>query len=241
MKRDKISFVITTVYVDDLNLVGTTSACVTATNLLIREFEMKMLGKITFCIGLQIMHLIKGSIFLYQLMYIRRIFQKFKMIDAYPLSRPMVGRGYNGHDSYRPCKEEEEILGDQYPYLVVVGALLYLATSTILDIAFAVSVLARHSVRPILRHWNGIKHLLHYLKDTEDLRLYYTQFADPKLVGYCDAGYKPDIPTAKSQIGYVFLRHGAAIYWNSVKQTIIATSSNHAKIITIHEASQEYI
>lgn len=73
IKRDKIGFVIIDVYVDDLNLVGTTSACVTATNLLIREFEMKMLGKITFCIGLQIMHLIDGSIFLYQLTYIRQI------------------------------------------------------------------------------------------------------------------------------------------------------------------------
>lgn len=52
IKRDKTGFVIIAVYVDDLNLVGTTTACVTATNLLIREFEMKMLGKITFCIGL---------------------------------------------------------------------------------------------------------------------------------------------------------------------------------------------
>lgn len=112
IKRDKTGFVIIAVYVDDLNLVGTTTACVTATNLLIREFEMKMLRKITFCIGLQIMHLTDGSIFLYQLTYIRRILQRFNMIDAYPLSTPMVGRGRDGHDPYRLCEEEEEILGD---------------------------------------------------------------------------------------------------------------------------------
>lgn len=56
-----------------------------------------------------------------------------------------------------------------------------------------------------------------------------------------DAGYKSDPVTAKSQTGYVFLRHGAAVSWKSVKQTVIATSSNHAEIIALHEASRECI
>ena len=61
------------------------------------------------------------------------------------------------------------------------------------------------------------------------------------LVGYADAGYRCDPATSKSQTGYVFLRHGAAISWKSVKQTITATSSNHAEIIALHEASRECI
>ena len=64
---------------------------------------------------------------------------------------------------------------------------------------------------------------------------------DPKLVGYADAGYKSDLVIAKSQTGYVFLCYGAAISWKSVKQTITATSSNHAKIIALHQASRECI
>ena len=159
IKRDKQEFVIIAVYVDDLNLVGTPSACNAATQLLTREFEMKLLGQTTFCIGLQVLHLKDGSIFLSQATYINRILKRFNMIDAHPLSTPMVGRSSKGDDPYRPCEEEEEILGEQYPYLAVVGALLYLATSTRPDISFAVSVLARHSARPTLRHWNGIKHL----------------------------------------------------------------------------------
>lgn len=71
--------------------------------------------------------------------------------------------------------------------------------------------------------------------------LYYTKSADRKLVGYCNVGYKSDIATAKSQTRYVFLRHGAAISWKSVKQTITATSSNDAEIIALHEASRECI
>jgi hypothetical protein len=202
---------------------------------------MKLLGQTTFCIGLQVLHLKDGSIFLSQATYINRILKRFNMIDAHPLSTPMVGRSSKGDDPYRPCEEEEEILGEQYPYLAAVGALLYLATSTRPDISFAVSVLARHSARPTLRHWNGIKHLFRYLKGTEHLGLHYTRSANSTLVGYADAGYRSDPATSKSQTGYVFLRHGAAISWKSVKQTITATSSNHAEVIALHEASRECI
>ena len=241
IKRDTLGFVIIAVYVDDLNLVGTQSACAAATQLLIQEFEMKLLGKTTFCIGLQVLHLKDGSIFLSQMTYINRILKRFNMIDAHPLSTPMVCRSNNDNDPYRPCEEEEETLSEQYPYLAAVGALLYLATSTRPDIAFAVSVLARHSARPTLRHWNGIKHLFRYLKGTEDLGLHYTRSIDPTLVGYADAGYRSDPATSKSQTGYVFLRHGAALSWKSVKQTITATSSNHAEIIALHEATRECV
>ena len=71
------------------------------------------------------------------------------MNDAHPLSTPMVGRSTNGDDPYRPC-EEEKTLSEQYPYLIAIGALLYLATSTRPDIAFAISILARHSAHPTL-------------------------------------------------------------------------------------------
>lgn len=34
---------------------------------------------------------------------------------------------------------------------------------------------------------------------------------------------------------------GASISWRSMKQTIVATSSNHAEILVIHEASKECV
>lgn len=73
------------------------------------------------------------------------------------------------------------------------------------------------------------------------MKLYYIRSTDPKLVRYSNTGYKSDITIAKSQIDYVFLRHRAAILWKSMKQTTIATSSNHAKIIALYEASRECI
>ena len=46
---------------------------------------------------------------------------------------------------------------------------------------------------------------------------------------------------ARSQTGYLFTCGGTAISWRSTKQTLTATSSNHAEILAIHEASRECV
>nr|GEU69342.1 putative ribonuclease H-like domain-containing protein [Tanacetum cinerariifolium] len=56
-----------------------------------------------------------------------------------------------------------------------------------------------------------------------------------------DLGYLSDPHKARSQTGYVFLNGGTAISWRSQRQTLIATSSNHAKVIALHEASRECV
>ena len=61
------------------------------------------------------------------------------------------------------------------------------------------------------------------------------------LVGHEDAGYLSDPHKAQSQTGYLFTYGGTAISWRSTKQSIVATSSNHAEIIAIHEASRECV
>jgi hypothetical protein len=45
----------------------------------------------------------------------------------------------------------------------------------------------------------------------------------------------------RSQIGFMFLHRGTAISWMSVKQTLIATSTNHSEIIRLYEASRECV
>jgi hypothetical protein len=82
------------------------------------------------------------------------------------------------------------------PYLQAVGALMYLATATRPDIAYAVGVLARFSKNPGMAHWKAVKHLFCYLKGTLDLKLTYSP--DPNntelFTTYTDAdhGGNPD-------------------------------------------------
>jgi len=59
------------------------------------------------------------------------------MYKSYPAKAPMVVRSIDlDKDVFRPRDEGEEILGSEFLYLCLIGALMYLANSTRTDIAF---------------------------------------------------------------------------------------------------------
>ena len=238
--KDSTGFVILAVYVDDLNSIGTPDLSKHVEDLLTKQFEMKILGRTSYCLGLQIKHYADGSLLLHQQTYVKKLLCTFNMENANALSTPMIGKSRTDEDPYRPADTEEKEV-DKKQYLAAVGALLYLATNTRPDISFAVSVLARHSQKPTSRHWQGVKHLLRYLRGTEDLGLHYRKGTTSDIVGYADSGFKTDPVSGKSQTGYIFLKNGAPISWRSTKQTVTATSTNHAELLAFDEASREAV
>ena len=82
------------------------------------------------------------------------------------------------NDIFRAQEEGEEILGSEYPYLSLIGALMYLADSTNLDIPLAVNLLATHSAAPTKCHWTRAKEILRYLNGTKDLGLFFQKTDD---------------------------------------------------------------
>jgi hypothetical protein len=60
-----------------------------------------------------------------------------------------------------------------------------------------------------------------------DMGLFYPKVSKLELVG---AGYFSDPYNGRSQTGYLFTSGGTTISRRSVKQTITATSSNHAEL-----------
>ena len=113
---------------------------------------MKYLGKTKFCLGLQIEHLPNGN-FVHQSTYIEKVLEQFYMDKARPLSTPMIGRSLDVmKDHFRPQEDGEETLGPKVPYLSAIGALMYLANYTQLDIVFAINLLAMYNSTPTRRH-----------------------------------------------------------------------------------------
>ena len=115
------------------------------------------------------------------------------------------------NDLFCPYKKDEELLGLKVPYLSAIGALVYLANCTHSDITFSVNLLARYSSTPTRRHWNGIKHILRYLRGTTNMGLFYLRESKQQLLGYADAGYLLDPYKGRSQTGYVFNCNSIAI------------------------------
>ncbi|KAM0981038.1 hypothetical protein ACFX2A_014411 [Malus domestica] len=212
---------------------------------------MKDLGKTRYCLGLEIEHCSDGII-VHQSNCTQKVLRRFNEDKAKPSSTPMVVRSLDVERDHFDRKEDnEEILEPKIPYLSAIGALLYLAQCTGPYTSFVVNLLARYSNAPTRRHWTSVKYIFRYLKEgTTDLGLFYPYESlsdatpsafrvDSCLVGYVDTGYLSDPHKACSQTGYVFTVGGTTISWRLTKQTLVATSSNHAEILALHEATWE--
>jgi hypothetical protein len=133
------------------------------------------------------------------------------MDKVYPSKTLMVVRALEKDtDPFLPCQEGEEVLGSEYPYLSVIGALMYLTNNIRPDIAFAVNLLARYSVAPTMRHWNGVKVVLRYLQGTPDLDLFYSKNQNLSLIGYVNDRYLNNLHNGKSHTGFMLL-HGETV------------------------------
>ena len=147
------------------------------------------------------------------IIYKKKVMKRFYMDKSHPLNSPMVVRSLEvTKDPFRPKEENEELLGYEVSYLSTIGALMYLENYTRPDIAFSVNLLARYNSAPTKRNWNGIKHILRYLRGTSDMGLFYSKAMEPQLLDYADAGYLSDPHKARSQIGYIFTYRNIAIY-----------------------------
>jgi hypothetical protein len=71
--------------------------------------------------------------------------------------------------------------------------------------------------------------------------LYYRKTDKPEISGHADSGFRTDMAAGKSQTCYIFMKNGVPISWKSTKQTVTATSTNHAELLAFHEAAREYV
>jgi hypothetical protein len=121
-------------------------------------------------------------------------------------------------------------------YRKLVGALLYAATSTRPDIAYATSMLCRAMSKPTDELLAAALRVLAYLSRHKHVGLRYTPCTRP-LEGFADA----DWAVRHSQSGFVFQLGRAAVSWGSKKQVSVALSTCEAEIMAASEAAKEAI
>eukprot|EP00253_Pinus_taeda_P026342 PITA_26342 len=90
IKIDNDKFLILVVYVDDI-IFGSNEEAMSQNFALVmqKEFEMSLLGELTYFLGLRIQQN-KDGIFLSQTKYLKQILKKYGMEDSKPVSTPMV-------------------------------------------------------------------------------------------------------------------------------------------------------
>jgi hypothetical protein len=202
VKGDK-EVIMIALYVDDLIIASTSDKLMKETKQnLCERFEMKDLGRLHFCLGIEIVWRVDGTCMFNQSKYIENVLERFNMKDCKPVSTP-INSSVKLTKDMSPKTEEEISEMTSIPYRSAVGSLIYLVTGTRPDIAVAVGEVAKFSNNPGKQHWMAVKRILRYLKETVKFGIN----CDPKsteLVGYSDADWAGDLDTRRSTTGYIF-------------------------------------
>ena len=92
--------------------------------------------------------------------------------------------------------------------------------------------------RPSVTHYKMIKHLLRYMRGTQDLTLTFgtRSLQGPPLVCMVDSNYIGDGDGCYSTTGYVFYYYGCPVLCESKKQTAISTGTTEAELIAASHA-----
>jgi hypothetical protein len=116
-----------------------------------KEFEMSMIGELTFFLGFQVKQM-KEGIFISQEKYTKDLLKRFKMDDYKPIKTLMSSNGHLDLDEGgKPV--------DQTLYCSMIGSLLYLTASRP-DIMFSVCMYAHFQVYPKEPHLSAVKRIL---------------------------------------------------------------------------------
>jgi hypothetical protein len=237
-------------YVDDLLHAATSSDVIAKTKKALKlTYGLKEPGRAEYILGIQIRHLVDGSLFLSQAKYIRDVLSRFQMMDSRPTTTPMV------KNLVLPLPDKTSIDTElRGRYLSAVGSVMYAAVSTRPDIAYAVGYLARFSMSPSDVHWQAMKHLLRYLKGTMDYGITYRRSGSTTLTAeahvprpledsaaYSDSDWAGCPHTSRSTSGYVFKIAGGAVSWSSKLQPRVALSSVEAEYIALTHCAREAV
>lgn len=229
------------VYVDDISIAARSQAEVAwFKTQFAKVFKIKDLGEMTKILGIEIERdRPNKTIRLSQTGYIKKV---LKGLDMEQDTHHTTDIPLNGYDNISPAAPNEERV-DRIDYSRVNGQLMHTMVYTRPDIAFTLCKLSQFMGDPTVRHAQGMKHLLRYLRSHPSLCITYCGKNNGPLqvVGYSDADYAADKSDRKCTMGQVFMLAGGPISWASRKQRSVSTSTTEAEYMALSECSRQSI
>lgn len=206
------------------------------------EYELKSLGKVKKCIGIEInMNSDTKQLAMSQSQYIGETLIKYGLDQLEISGLPMEpGCHLSKNSSPSPDSEEARVM-KTLPYRELTGCFSYIATNTRPDISYAIGEIARHVSNPGYAHWNALLKLGQYLKGTQHYALHFdgTKGLDHQIIGYSDADWGTDLDTRRSKTGFVIYANGGVISWRSKLQASVSLSTLQAEHTAIVETGRE--
>eukprot|EP00253_Pinus_taeda_P001964 PITA_01964 len=187
-----------------------------------KEFEMSLLGELTYFLGLQVQQN-KNGIFLSQTKYLKQILKKYGMKDSKPVCTLMVtGCSLSAND--------DSTIVHQPTYRSMIGSLLYLR-GTRLDIMHAVGIVGRFQANPKEAHLQVVKRIFKYLQGTQNYGLWYPRDTDLTLHAYTGADWAGSVDDRNNTSGGAFFMGLRLVSWFNKKQSSISLSTAEAEYV----------
>ena len=171
------------------------------------------------------------GILLSQQRYIMDLLIRTKMNEAKPITTPMAS-------TTSLSAFEDEPFPDHTLYRSTVGALQYLGL-TRPDIAFPVKKLSQFMQKPTLLHWQSVKRLLRYLKQTIYFGLHIARSSAPLIQAFSDADWVGSRDDRRFTGSYCIFLGKNLISWSCKKQVTVARSSTEAEYKALANAAAE--
>ena len=221
------------IYVDDIVFGGMSQKMVDHfVEQMQSEFEMSMIGELSFFLGFQIKQF-EGGIFLSQSKYAKELVKKFGLESGKPKRTP-------ASTTVKLSKDDDGEAVDTKLYRSMIGSLLYLTASRP-DISFSVGVCARFQSQPTTTHLSYVKRIIKYIHGTADYGILYSFDTNSCLVGFSDADWGGNSDDRKSTSGGCFFLGNNLISWFSKKQNCVSLSTAEAEYIAAGAGSTELV
>jgi hypothetical protein len=172
------------------------------------EFQMSMMGELTFFLGIQVKQTKQGT-FVHQAKYTKDLMKKFHKAELKPVSTPM-----STTTSLVPDEDGEAV--DQREYKSMIGSLMYLMM-TRPDIHFIVCLCVHFQASPRSSYRTAIQQIFRYLKCTLEFGIWYSASSLLDLVGFSDVDFVGCRIDRKSISGTCHFLGSSLFCWSSRK------------------------
>ncbi|CAK9820237.1 Retrovirus-related Pol polyprotein from transposon TNT 1-94 [Anthophora quadrimaculata] len=166
--------------------------------------------------------------------YIKRVLEKFNMLEANPSSVPAEPGMF--------LQKPTPVVDCKIPYREAIGSLLFAARICRPDIEFAVNYASQFLSCYDNIQWQAVKKIMRYLNGTRDYGIVYGNSGSSlDISGFTDADYAGCIRTRRSRSGFVFILNGGPISWSSQLQKVVALSTAESEYIALAHGVKDAI